>query len=519
MAQGVARQRLPVTGMVWAGCSIAAFTATLDNTVVAVALRDMQRDLGCGVTGLQGIVTAYTVTLAALLLAGGALVDRVGAKQVLLAGLALFAAASAGCAASGSIGAVVAWRGAQGAGAALVLPGGLALLAASIPDEHRRRRAIAGWAAIAGLALVAGPVVGGELVEAHGWTSVFWVNLPLSAAAGFLALMAPRTSGARRSLDVPGMVLTCGALGSGTSAVVLAGHGSRSLMAVTAAVAVAMTAALVVVERRAREPLLPTSLLRDRRLRAATIGTLATALALFLALVFLGLYLQLVQDRDARDAGRVLLALPAGLVVVAAATSRWRATLLPAATGLALTGLPLLLLGHRLKSGTSSRELEAWLLLVGAGIGLCTAPLVAAALAAGQRHAGLAAATVSMARELGGVAAVGGLGSLAVGRLAGRLSDTLASGGVAPGARPALVDAALGARSDEVRRLLLQDVGIARALSLGPRLSHVASDSFVSSTGLVLQVAGSVVLVAALMCAWLLRPSGPRPGARARPPG
>ena len=147
--------------LVLVATSAAAFTATLDNTVVAVALRDLQRDLGAGVTGLQGVVTAYTVALAALLLTGGALVDTLGARRVLLAGLAVFGLASLGCALSTTVVTLVACRAAQGAGAALLLPGGLAVLAASYPDPVARRRAVGVWAGVGGSALVAGPVVGG----------------------------------------------------------------------------------------------------------------------------------------------------------------------------------------------------------------------------------------------------------------------------------------------------------------------------------------------------------------------
>jgi DHA2 family methylenomycin A resistance protein-like MFS transporter len=488
--------------------SLAAFVATLDNTVVAVALRDMQRDLGSGVTGLQGIVTAYTVALAALLLAGGALVDALGARRVLLAGLLVFGAASAGCAMAPGITTLIAARGVQGAGAALMLPGGLALLAATVPDPVQRRRCLAGWAAVAGLALVAGPVVGGELVALRGWTWVFWVNLPLCAVAAGLALVVPRPPDRPRAqLDIAGMGLTCLTLGLATVAVVLAGHGSRWLMALCLSGALAALAVLVVVERRSSEPLLPASLMRHRGLRAAALGTLATALALFLALVFLALFLQLVQDRDAREAGRLLLALPAALVVAAALTSRWHATVVPVVLGLVTTGAALLLMGGRLSSGTTTRELALQLALMGAGIGLTTAPLVATALAAAGGREGLAAGTVSMARELGGVIAVGGLGSVAVARLAARLNEALAAGGVSSGARPALLDAALGARTSDVRRMLLQDLGVAQALVVGPRLSAVATSSFVASTSLVLQLAGVAVLLAAAICGWLLRPT------------
>ncbi|MCW2545133.1 MAG: major facilitator transporter [Frankiales bacterium] len=506
MAHGRPRQGTALAAAV-AAASLTAFAATLDNTVVAVALREMQRDLGSGVTGLQGIVTAYTVALAALLLAGGALVDALGAKRVLLAGLLVFGTASAACAIAPGISTLIVARGVQGAGAALMLPGGLALLAATVPDPVRRRRCIAAWASVAGLALVAGPVVGGELVAIAGWPWVFWINLPICAVAFLLALAVPRAPVKPRArLDLAGMALTCLVLGLATGAVVLAGHGSRGLMALCLSGAVASATALVVVERRRPDPLLPASLMRDRGLRAAAIGSLATALALFLALVFLALFLQLVQDRDARDAGRLLLTLPAALVVAAALTSRWHATVVPVVVGLVGTGIALLLMGGRLSAGTTTRELALQLGLMGAGIGLTTAPLVATALAAASGREGLAAATVSMARELGGVIAVGGLGSVAVARLAGRLSSALAAGGVSPGARPALLDAALGARTADVRRMLLQDLGIAQALVVGPRLSAVATSSFVASTSLVLQLAGGLVLLAAAACGWLLRP-------------
>ncbi|MCU1588212.1 MAG: drug resistance transporter, EmrB/QacA subfamily, partial [Frankiales bacterium] len=387
------------------------------------------------------------------------------------------------------------------------LPGGLALLAGTVTDPVQRRRSIGIWAAAAGVALVAGPVAGGELVAARGWPWVFWVNVPLCLLALLLVLWVPGPAAAhRRQLDLPGIALTCLALGLGTAAVVLAGHGSRSLMAACLAIAIAAAVGLLALEPRVTEPLLPGPLLRDRSFRGAGLGTLSASLALFVPLVFLALFLQLVQDHDAQQTGRLLLALPSALVVMAAATTRWRATVLPVVVGLGLTGAALLILGSRLSAGTSGQELGLLLAVVGAGIGMTTAPLVTAALAAARGREGLGSAAVSMARELGGVIAIGGLGSVAVARLSVRLTDTLTAGGVSAQDRPALVDALLGARTAEVRRLLLEDVGIGRALLLGPRLSSVATSSFVASTRLVLVLAGALVLLSAAGCGWLLRP-------------
>jgi DHA2 family methylenomycin A resistance protein-like MFS transporter len=495
-----------VAPLVLVATSVAGFTATLDNTIVAVALRDIQRELGSGVTGLQGIVTAYTVALAALLLAGGALVDRLGAKQVFLSGLAGFGLASIGCALSHSVTELVACRAVQGTGAALLLPGSLALLAGAYPVARDRRRAIALWAALAGVALVAGPVVGGELVADHGWTWVFWLNVPLCVLAAVLALPAARpvtAVGAR--LDGRGIALTCLGLGGMTVAIVLAGHGSRLLVAVLLLATAGALGLLLRVERSADDPLLPAGLMRSRQLRGATLGAFAASVGLFLVLVFLALFVQLIQDLDARAAGRLLLALPVALVVVAVATSRWHAVAVPVGFGLALAGVGLVVTGARLTADTSVTELRVLLAVIGAGIGLTTAPLVTAALSAGRGREGLASATVSMARELGGVLAIGGLGSIAVARLAARLDQVLASGGVSGPHRPALVDALLGARTSEVRSLLLRDIGIERSLALNSRLSDVAQASFTASTSLVLVLAGAFLVLAGAVTAWLLR--------------
>ena len=504
-------QRAP---LVLAATSLAAFTATLDNTVVAVALREVQRDLGSGVTGLQGIVTAYTVALAALLLVGGALVDVLGAKRVLLVGLGGFAAASLGCALASSVGALIAWRAVQGAGASLLLPGGLAVLASAYDDPVARRRAVGVWAAVGGSALVAGPVVGGWLVANHGWPSVFEVNVPLCVLVAVVVAPTPPVRPSHdRGLDLPGAALSCLALGLATYAVVLAGRNGLSL-ATTLCVAAAVLAvvALVVGERRSANPLLPGVLLRDRRFAGGLLGAFAASLAVFVLLVFVSLYLQLVQTFDAQQTGLVLLPLPAALVVAAFLAGRWHAAAAPVVVGLLVAGAALAVLGFRLSGHTSTTELRVLLGLVGAGVGLTTAPVVTSALAAaGEARAGLAAAGVNVARELGGVVAVAGLGALAVAQLSRELTRTLTRGGVPAKAQPDVLDALLGARSDEVRRLLLERVGIEKTLKLNTTLKDAAKASLVHSTSTVLLTSAVVLVVVAALSGWLLRGRAPRP--------
>jgi len=498
------------SGAVLVATSLAAFTATLDNTVVAVALRDVQNDLGAGVSGLQGVVTAYTVTLAALLLTGGALADVLGRRRVFLAGLAVFAGASAGCASTGSIGHLILWRVLQGLGAALVLPGGLALLAGSYPDPVRRARAVGLWAATGGLALVAGPVVGGLLVAAYSWRAVFWVNVPLALAVAVVVLLADVPARpSRRRLDLPGSALTAALLGSATYAVVLAGRdGLGRPVVLSLCVALVALVLLVLVERRAPDPVLPLPLLRERALLGSFAGAFAASLAVFLLLVFLSLFLQLVQGRDPLPSGLLLLPLTVALVLTAPLAARWagrRGPRAPVVLGLVLTSGALLGLGQGLTVDAPGLLLGVALGVAGAGVGLTTAPAVTASLdAVATGRSGLAGAAVNVARELGGVVAVAGLGALAVSRLAAGLTRTLTGLGVHD-TRP-VVDALLGARAGEVTGLLLADLGLERALQSQDVLLAAAESSFTASTRVVLSGGGLVLLVVALLCVVLLRP-------------
>jgi len=496
--------------------SLAAFTATLDNTVVAVALRDVQADLGAGVAQLQGVVTAYTVALAALLLTGGTLADVAGRRRVLLGGLALFSAASAACALASSAETLIAARALQGVGAALVLPGGLAVLAAAYPQPGPRARAVGIWAAAGALALVAGPVVGGLLVAASGWPAVFWVNLPLCALVAAVVAFAPQgpPPAPGRRLDLPGQALAAVGLAAGTYAVVLAGRdGPGAPVLVSALIAVGALTAFAGVERRSPHPVLPLALLRQRAFLGAGVGAFAASLAVFVLLVFLSLFLQLVEQRDALPSAVRLLPLTVALVLVAPVAGRWaarRGPRTPVVLGLLLSAVGLALTGVRLQQQMPDVDLALLLGLAGVGIGLTTAPVVTASLdAVARTRSGLAAASVNVARELGGVVAVAGLGALVVARLGSDLTARLLSLGV-PGSRSeVLVEALLrGATNTEVVRLADGQVPLTALLAL----RGAAEASYVTSVRVALLGAGAVLLVSAVLCARLLQPVASQAG-------
>ena len=488
---------------------LASFTATLDNTVVAVALRDIQRDLGAGVSGLQGVVTGYTVALAALLLTGGALADVAGRRRVFVTGLTVFAGASVACAAAGSVTALVIARVVQGAGAALVIPGGLAVLAEAYPESGPRARAVGIWAATGALALAVGPVVGGLLVAARGWQLVFEVNVPLCLAVAAVVLGAPRGAPTVRDrrLDLPGQLLVALGLAMTTYAVVLVGRdGWTRDVAISAVVGGVALMGFASVERRSADPLLPRGLFRDRTFVGTTTAALAASLAVFVLLVFLSLFLQLVQQHDALPAAMRLLPLTVGLVVVAVPAARLahrHGPRLPVAGGLVLAALGLLLLAGSLSPEIGAGRLGLLLGATGVGLGLTGAPVVAASLdAVASDRRGLAAGVVNAAREVGGIIAIGGLGAVVVSRLAADLSSRLVALGVPPGKAEVLVDAVL---RGEDQTAVIKRAGPTVGLDALLKLRHLAAVSYVNSTRLALTGAAALLLLAAVVAATTLR--------------
>jgi DHA2 family methylenomycin A resistance protein-like MFS transporter len=383
---------------------VGMFLVLLDVTVVNVALPRLRADLGAGVGSLQWIVDGYAVALASLMLPCGDLGDRHGHKRVVLAGLAAFGVGSlvAGLAPGPTL--LVAGRVVQGVGAAFLLPGTLAVVSRAYPDAAERARAIGIWAAISSLALPAGIIAGGALVDGPGWRWAFLVNLPLVAVALPVTARIVRESrepGARAP-DVPGAALTVALLATVTFAII-AGSPAAGVAAA------ALLAALVAVERRRPDPMLPAALFRRPAFSAANAVAAAMNLGSLGTLFVLTLFLQDVQGRSALGAGVALL--PAfGLLAVVAPLSgrlvarigpRWPtvAGLLVAAGGLALLADDALL--------TAS---VFW----GLGLGLLTPAVVAAAMGAVEAdRAGLAAAVNNTARQAGGAIGIAASGAAA----------------------------------------------------------------------------------------------------------
>ena len=204
------------TSLTLAAMSLGYGVVQLDVTIVNTALGSIGASLGGGVSGLQWVVSAYTIAFAAFILTAGALGDRIGAKRVFIAGFAIFTAASVACALAPNAAILIAARAVQGFGAAVLVPNSLALLSHAYPEDKARGRAVAIWAAGASLALTAGPLVGGGLIALVGWRSIFLVNLPIGLAGLWLSwrYASETTRSPQREIDLPGQLAAIAALGS-----------------------------------------------------------------------------------------------------------------------------------------------------------------------------------------------------------------------------------------------------------------------------------------------------------------
>jgi len=404
-ASAVAVPAVPRPGLVLVVMCAGMFLVLLDVTVVNVAVPSITNGLRTSTAGVQWVVDGYTVALASLLLAGGALGDRLGHRHVVAVGLVIFGAASAGCAMAPSAGVLVATRAAQGVGAAMLLPGSIAAIADACPEKAAQARALGIWAGVSSLALPAGPLLGGLLVQALGWRAVFWINPPVTAIclAGVLVWVRTSPNHPRRRLDPAGLGLGTVGLAAAVYAVIAAG--TNAVAAATAgAVGALAVAALVVVERRVAAPLLPPSLFRRRAFAAANGSALVMNLTSNGLLFLLTRYLQSILGHSALDAGIMLLPLFVPLAVLSPLAGRLTARhgprpVLLAGAVLAAAGQLCLLF----VSPTSSYpRLIPALIGVGLGVGLFTAPIVATAIrAVPAERSGLASGINNTARQTG----------------------------------------------------------------------------------------------------------------------
>ncbi|MFB6438160.1 MFS transporter [Streptomyces sp. NPDC056411] len=396
--------------------------ASLDTGIMNVAASDLRARLGLSMSGLTWVVDGYVLAFAALLLLAGSLARRYGARRIYLVGLAVFTAASLlGAVAPGGT-VLVAARFAQGVGAALFMPSSLSLLMHAFPEPARRARVLGLWSAIVSLSVALAPTLGGLLVGALGWRSLFLVNLPV----GLVGLALTRRTVAAvpaqgAALGGSGHVLGLLALGALSFALIEGPDQGWSGPAVLAAsgVAVAAAAGFVVRERVSRTPVLPVALFADRRFAAANAVGFLFNLAFYGALFVLGLFLQTARGADPAAAGLqmlpAVLVLPLGNVLYARIGPRIgnRAALVGSlALSAAGYALLFLLLTPELPYGVIAVVLAVAHL--GGGV---SSPAMTGVLmeAAGREHADLAGATLNANRQIGSLVGIAGMGAVLTG--------------------------------------------------------------------------------------------------------
>ncbi|HVY37293.1 MAG TPA: MFS transporter [Polyangia bacterium] len=394
--------------------------AFLDGTVVNVALPVMQRALGATAGQLQWVVEAYAVLLASLVLVGGALGDRLGRRRVFSAGVVLFALASAACGAAPGIGLLIAARAVQGAGAALLVPGSLALISAAYPAE-RRGAAIGTWSAWSAITAAVGPVAGGWVAAHASWRWLFFFNVPVAAVVVALAarrIPETRDPEAPPRVDLAGAGLATVGLGLLVYALIEAGPAGLASPRVLALLGVGAAAlgAFVGVEARVRWPMVPLGLFRSRTFAATNALTLLLYAAMGGAMFFIPFNLIQVQGYTPAAAGAALLP----LVVLISTMSRWAGALAARigprvllGCGPLLAALGFLLLARPAVGGTYWRTFFPGVLTLGAGMGLTVAPLTAAVMGAvDPRHAGVASGINNAVARTAGLLAIAALGVL-----------------------------------------------------------------------------------------------------------
>lgn len=395
--------------------SAAGFMAALDNLVVTTALPSIRAELGGGLSDLEWTVSAYTLSFAVLLMFGAALGDRFGRRRIFLAGLAVFTAGSAAAALSSGIGELIAARAVQGTGAAVMMPLTLTLLTTAVPPA-RRGLAFGVWSGVSGLAVAAGPLIGGALTEHFSWQWIFWVNVPVGLVLLPLAfLRLGESRGAGRALDVPGTLL----VSLGMFGVVLGlirgnpdGWTSSPVLGSLVAGTLLLTAFVWYEQRVAAHPMLPMRLFRSRTFSAVNAASLLMYLGMFGSIFLISQYLQGVGGFSPEEAGIRMLpwtAMPLLVSPVAGIVSDRIGGRPIVVAGLALQAVGLVLFGL-VVDGSTGLDYPALIpAIVVCGIGMSlyfgpTAQLVMAGVRP-QEH-GIASGANNALREVGGALGV-----------------------------------------------------------------------------------------------------------------
>ncbi len=409
------------------------FLTFLDNTIVSVVLSGVQSTLHVGVSGLQWTVNGYALVFASLMLTMGTLGDLFGRKKVMLAGVVVFCAGSVIGALATSNAMLVGGRVVMGIGAAASEPGTLSMIRHLYPDGRERARALGIWAAVSGLALAMGPVIGAALAGLYSWRAVFWFNVFFGTVAlvGAAVTLPENADPQHARLDIPGFALGATALASASFAVIegeTAGYGTWWIDLLFA-VSVTGAVAFVVFERRAANPVLDVGFFRRPAFAGSNVVAFTTYFSVFALFFLVALYLEVIGTSSAYQTALDFVPMAGASIVSAVFTGRWVAgsgPRWPMTVGCLLASAGVLLTEAGLSPGAGLGDIGWTMALAGAGFGMAVVPVTSSALSSvPPEHSGMAASMTNTSREMGAVAGVAVLGSIVNGELTVALAHKL----------------------------------------------------------------------------------------------
>jgi EmrB/QacA subfamily drug resistance transporter len=486
------------------------FLTFLDTTIVAVALGSVQADLHVGVVSLQWVVSAYALVFASLMLPAGTIADRWGRKRMMLIGLTLFCGGSVLGAAAPDVALLIAARAVMGVGAACSEPQTLSVIRHLFPNQRTRSRALGVWAAVSGLALAAGPILGGALVGVGSWRTVFWFNLVLgilvfAAAARYVPESAdPQAT----ELDLPGFVLAASCLGCGIFAGIAgedAGYQTPWIILLFVISGLSLIGFLIV-EHRSQAPMLDLRYLRKPTVSGPLLVAFATYFGIFAIFFFTALYLQEVVGYSGFRTAAQFAPMTVGMIAGSLLTGRWVARAgprLPMTVGCLLAAAGILLTEHYLTAEGNFGPLAVTLTVAGIGFGIAVVPLTSAVLSAiPAAQSGMAASATNTSRQLGAVVGVVALGSLVNAHLTTDLTNRLQALGIPANFQSIVITA--------IKDGTVPAGGKAGAeATYGPIVAQVldaAYDAFRAGLTSALTVSAAMIFVAGLIAAFTIRP-------------
>jgi EmrB/QacA subfamily drug resistance transporter len=433
-----------------AATGLGLFMIYLDALIVNVALPSIQTDFKVGESGLQWVVTAYSLGMAVAIMSAGTLADIFGRRKLYLAGIALFTVSSVACGMAGSLEVLNAARAVQGVAAATVNVTSLALVSAAFPEPKQKAWAIGIWTAIASTAMAVGPTLGGVLVQHSGWRIIFLVNVPAGLAVLALTwrFVAESRDGRPRSFDVPGQLLFIAAVGAFAYAVIEGprdGWLSAEILGLFAVSAAAL-AAFVFVERRSADPMMDLTLFRDRTYSLAIVTIFAVLFAVYGMLLVITQYLQNVRGFSPTQAGLLLLPYSATCTLVSLRVGKLMSIV--GSRRLILLGLLSQIVGFAVLiagMGQSTPVVVLGLVFSSLGSALCLTPITSLAMTAvPPERAGMGSGIMSAQRALGSTVGFAVLGSVLAASLTVTLSAHLAEALPDPTERKEVADSIIG---------------------------------------------------------------------------